>query len=57
MEENSEDNTVLAVTLLTSVVLQKKLIIELDGYLLGEYHNIQKDENREIPGEVLDSQY
>jgi very-short-patch-repair endonuclease len=45
-EENSEDNTVLVVTLLTSVVLQKNLLI-LDGDPHGEYHKIEEDENRD----------
>jgi very-short-patch-repair endonuclease len=46
MEENSEDNTVLEVTLLTSVVLLKNLLI-LDGDPHGEYHKIAEDENRD----------
>jgi very-short-patch-repair endonuclease len=45
-EENSEDNTVLEVILLTSVVLQKNLLI-LDGDPHGEYHKIEEDETRD----------
>jgi very-short-patch-repair endonuclease len=45
-EENSEDITVLVVTLLTSVVLQKNLLI-FDGDPHGEYHKIHEDENRD----------
>ena len=46
MEENSEDNTALVVTLLTSVVFQKNLSI-LDGDPHGEYHKIEEDESRD----------
>ena len=45
-EENSEDSTLFAVTLLTSAVLQKNSLI-LDRDPQGEYHRIQKDEKRD----------
>jgi len=45
-EENSEDNTVLVVTLLTSVVLQKKLLLNI-GDPHGGYYKIEEDENRD----------
>ena len=47
MEENSEDNTVLVITLLTYVVLQKSLYLNLTEAPHGEYPKIQKDENRD----------
>ena len=46
-EKNSEDNTVFVDTFLTSVVLQKSLVIELDGARHGEYHKMQEDESRD----------
>ena len=46
MVENLEDNTVLVVTLLTSVVLQNNLLLNYRAPH-GEYHKIQKDENRD----------
>ncbi len=46
MEENSEDNTVSEVTLLTFVVLMKNLLM-LDGDPHGEYHKIEEDKNRD----------